>query len=33
MLPFAFRLAAEALSLAAFISSIAVWAVAFMEKL
>jgi len=27
------RLAAEALSLAAFISSIAVWAVVFMEKL
>lgn len=27
MLPFAFRLAAEALSLAAFISSIAVWAI------
>lgn len=33
MLPFAFRLAAEAFALAAFISTVAVWAVLFMEKL
>lgn len=33
MLPFALRLAAEALSLAAFISTIAVLAVLFTEKL
>jgi hypothetical protein len=33
MLPFALRLAAEALSLSAFISMVAVWAVLFMEKL
>ena len=33
MLPFAIRLAAEAVSLAAFISTVAVLAIAFMEKL